>query len=160
MAELIKVVVHHCGHFVSDDNGNLKFDGEIAKWSCDPDLWCYFGILASVKDLGYIDIKELRYSLGGQSVVSDRLKLLTDDKGAMHMLNITRLNDEVHLNVVHNTMEPQIIEMIDWVDDDVNDEGDVARKVEGEAEGEVHGEDEGQVEGEAEVGTEMEEGHC
>ncbi|KOM42910.1 hypothetical protein LR48_Vigan05g051400 [Vigna angularis] len=62
--------------------------------------------------------------------------------------------------------------MIDWVDGDVNDEGDVARQVEGEVEGEVHGEDEGQVEGEVqgevegedkgqvEVGTEMEEGHC
>ncbi|KOM31803.1 hypothetical protein LR48_Vigan01g135900 [Vigna angularis] len=181
MAEHIKVVVHHCGHFVSDENGNFKFDDKIAEWSCDPDLWCYFGILASVKDLGYIDIKELWYSLGGHSVVADRLELLTDDRGVMHMLNIARLNDEVHLYVVHNTMEPEIIEMIDWVDGDVNDEVDVAREVEGEPdevdvarevegepEGEVHGDVEGhcedEVEGEGdvqpEVGTEMEEGHC
>ncbi|KOM25915.1 hypothetical protein LR48_Vigan205s005200 [Vigna angularis] len=87
----------------------------------------------------------------------------------MHMLNIARLNDEVHLYVVHNTMEPQIIEMIDWVDGDVNDEGDVARQVEGEVHGEVEGQVEvgtkieeghyeGQVEGQAEVGTKMEQG--
>ncbi|KOM26481.1 hypothetical protein LR48_Vigan277s000100 [Vigna angularis] len=154
MDERIKVVVHHCVHFVSDDNGNLKFDGEIAKWSCDPNLWCYFAILASAKDLGYIDIKELWYSLGGQSVVPDRLELLTDDRGAMHMLNIARLNDEVHLYVVHNNMEPQITEMIDWVDGDVNDEGDVARQVEGEVHSEVEGQVEGQVEVEVEVKVE------
>ncbi|KOM55179.1 hypothetical protein LR48_Vigan10g107100 [Vigna angularis] len=134
MDERIKVVVHHCGHFVSDDNRNLKFDGEIVEWSCDPHLGCYFGILALVKDLGHIDIKELWYSLGGKSVVPDKLELLIYDRGVMHMLNIAKLNDEVHLYVVHNTMEPQIIEMIDWVDGDVNEEGDVARQVEGEVE--------------------------
>ncbi|KOM49327.1 hypothetical protein LR48_Vigan08g015400 [Vigna angularis] len=137
--ERIKVLVHHTGYFVTQDNGNLKFDGEITEWSCDPDLWSYFGILASVKDLGHIDIKELWYSLGGALVVPDRLELLTDDRGAMHMLNIARLNDEVHLYVVHNTMEPDIIEMI---------EGEVGREME-EGEGEVQ----------PEVGTQMEEVH-
>ncbi|WVZ06211.1 hypothetical protein V8G54_019557 [Vigna mungo] len=151
--ECIKVVVHNIGHFVSDENGNLKFDGEIVEWSCDPNLWSYFGILASVKDLGHIDVKELWYSLGSQSVVLDRLELLSDDRGVMCMLNIARLNDEDHLYVVHNTMEPQIIEMIDWVDGDVDAEGDVARKVE-EGEGDV----DAQGDGDAEVGRQMEEG--
>ncbi|WVZ25006.1 hypothetical protein V8G54_003550 [Vigna mungo] len=71
----------------------------------------------------------------------------------MHMLNIARLNDEVHLYVVHNTMEPEIIEMIDWVGGHVQDEGDVATQVE---EGEVVGDGE-MMEGEEiiEVGTKM-----
>ncbi|KOM25157.1 hypothetical protein LR48_Vigan50s007700 [Vigna angularis] len=167
--ERIKVVVHHCGNFVSDDNGKLKFEGERAKWSCDPDLWSYFGIVSSVKELGHMDIKELWYCLGGQSVDPDRLELLTDDRGAMHMLNIARLNDEVHLYVVHNMMEPEIIEMIDWVGGQVDDEGDVATQVEevevvgdgqlgtemGESEGDAH---EGDGEVHTEVGTEMVEG--
>ncbi|WVY90703.1 hypothetical protein V8G54_036217 [Vigna mungo] len=185
--ERIKVVVHHTGHFVSDDNENLKFDGERVKWSCDPELWNYFGIVASIKDLGHMDVKELWYRLGGLSVDPDRLELLTDDRGAMHMLNLTRLNDEVHLYVVHNTMEPEIIETIDWVGDvatqveegEVIGDGEVQREmVEGESDGEVHtevrtemveGEGEGLIQvriemrygdGHTEVGTKMVDGQC
>ncbi|WVZ18440.1 hypothetical protein V8G54_005762 [Vigna mungo] len=94
-----------------------------------------------------MDIKEFWYSLGGQSVDPDRLELLTDDRGAMHMLNIARLNDEVHLYVVHNMMEPEIIEMIDWVGGHLDDEGDVATQVE-----------ETEVVGDGELGTDMVEG--
>ncbi|WVY95594.1 hypothetical protein V8G54_027745 [Vigna mungo] len=155
MDDRIKVVVHHTGHFVSDDNGNLKFDGGITQWSCDPDLFCYFGIIASVKELGHTYIKEIWYSLGGQSVVPERLELLIDDKGALHMVNIAMLNDEVHLYVVNNRNEPEIIEMIDWVDGAVNDEVDVATQVEGEGKVQVrtkmeNGHGEGRVEGEVE----------
>ncbi|KOM44019.1 hypothetical protein LR48_Vigan05g162400 [Vigna angularis] len=94
-----------------------------------------------------MDIKELWYSLGSQFVDLDRLELLTDDRGVMHMLNIARLNDEVHLYVVHNMMEPEIIEMIDWVGGYLDDEGDVATQVE-----------EAEVVGNGELGTEMVEG--
>ncbi|WVY91580.1 hypothetical protein V8G54_037094 [Vigna mungo] len=153
--ERIKIAVHHSGHFVNDDNGQLKFDGKIAEWPCDPDLLSYFGIVASIKELGHMDIKELWYSLGGQSVHPNRLELLTDDKGVMHMLNIARLNDEVHLYVVHNMVEPEIIEMIDWVGGHVDDEGDVATQVEGE--GDAHeGDEDGEVH--AELQTKMVEG--
>ncbi|XP_052726188.1 uncharacterized protein LOC128194667 [Vigna angularis] len=96
-----------------------------------------------------MNIKELWYGLRGQSVHPDRLELLTDDRGAMHMLNIARLNDEVHLYVVHNMMEPEIIEMIDWVGGQVDDEGDVARQVE---------EVEVEVIRDGQLGTEMVEG--
>ncbi|WVY90842.1 hypothetical protein V8G54_036356 [Vigna mungo] len=139
--ERIKIVVHHSGHFLTDDN----------------DLLSSFGIVASVKELGHMDIKELWYGLGGQSVHPDRLELLTDDKGFMHMLNIARLNDEVHLYVVHNMVETQIIEFIDWaggeegygVDVEVHTEGDAQEGGEVQVEGgEVQVEDvEVQVEG-------------
>ncbi|WVY93807.1 hypothetical protein V8G54_032895 [Vigna mungo] len=78
--ERIKIMVHHSGHFVNDDNVELIFDGEIVEWSCDADLLSYFGIVALVKELGHMDIKELWYSLGGQSMHRYRLELLTDDK--------------------------------------------------------------------------------
>ncbi|WVZ03596.1 hypothetical protein V8G54_024402 [Vigna mungo] len=140
--ERIKIVVHHSGHFVNDDNDDLKFDGEITGWCCDADLLSYFGILVSIKELGHMDIKELWYGLGGRTVHPDRLELLTDDKGAMHMLNIARLNDEVHLYVVHNMVEPQIIEMIDLVGGQADDEGveDAEVHTEGDAQ-EGHGVD-------------------
>ncbi|KOM36641.1 hypothetical protein LR48_Vigan03g002200 [Vigna angularis] len=77
----------------------------------------------------------------------------------MHILNIARLNDEVPLYVVHNTMEPDIIENIDWVDGDVNDEVHVVRQVEeGKGDGEVGREmEDGEGEVQPEVGTQMEE---
>ncbi|XP_014496535.1 uncharacterized protein LOC106758121 [Vigna radiata var. radiata] len=49
--ERIKIVVHHSGQFLTDDNDVFKFDGEIAEWSVDADLLSYFGIVASVKEL-------------------------------------------------------------------------------------------------------------
>ncbi|XP_014497732.1 spore wall protein 2-like [Vigna radiata var. radiata] len=111
-----------------------------------------------------MDVKELWYSLRGQSVDPHRLELLTDDRGVMHMLSIARLNDEVHLYVVHNMMEPEIIEMIDLVGGHLDDEGDVATQVEevevvgdGEVQTEmVEGEGEGEGEGDGEVHTEVE----
>ncbi|XP_022642548.1 uncharacterized protein LOC111242617 [Vigna radiata var. radiata] len=139
--ERIKIVVHHSGKFLTDDNGVFKFDGEIAEWSVDADLLSYFGIVASVKELGHMDIKELWYGFGGQSVHPHRLELLTDDKGAMHMLNIGRLNEEVHLYVVHNMVEPQIIEFIDWVGGEEGYSVDV----------EVHTEGDGKEGGEVQV---------
>ncbi|WVY89949.1 hypothetical protein V8G54_035463 [Vigna mungo] len=143
--EQIKIVVHHSGHFVNDDNGDFKFDGEIAEWCCDVDLLSYLGIVASVKELGHMHIKELW------------LELLTDDKGVMHMLNITRLNDEVHLYMVHNMVEPQIIEMIDWVGGQADDEGVEDAEVHKESDAqEGHGVDaEVHTEGHAEEGGEV-----
>ncbi|KOM34367.1 hypothetical protein LR48_Vigan02g051700 [Vigna angularis] len=79
--ERIKVVVHHSGNFVSDDNGNLSFEGERAEWSCDPDLFSYFGIVASVKELGHMDIKELWYGLGEIVEMIDWVGGQVDDEG-------------------------------------------------------------------------------
>ncbi|WVZ01088.1 hypothetical protein V8G54_027157 [Vigna mungo] len=96
-----------------------------------------------------MDVKELWHNLGGQFVDVYRLKLLTDDKGVMHMLNIARLNHEVHLYVVHNIMKPEIIEMTDW-----GGHGEVQTEMlkgegdEGEGDGEVH----------TELGTQVVEG--
>ncbi|WVY98287.1 hypothetical protein V8G54_030438 [Vigna mungo] len=171
--ERIKIVVHHTGKFLTNDNGVFRFDGEIAEWSVDADLLSYFGIVVSVKELGHMDIKELWYGLGGKSVHPDRLELLTDDKGAMHMLNIGRLNNEVHLHMVYNMVEPQIIKFIDWVggeedygvDVEVQTEGDGQEggevQVEGVEGGEVQVEG-GEVEDEVQVedadGDEVQDG--
>jgi len=48
------------------------------------------------------------------SILDDRLQLLCDDSGAMHMVNIARLNGEVHLFVEHSLSEPQVIEMLEY----------------------------------------------
>jgi len=57
----------------------------------------------------------LWYCVGGGSVLEDRLELLSDDCGAMHMVTIARILGEVHLFVVHRMCdEPQIIEMLEY----------------------------------------------
>ena len=110
-----EVVVHHSGSFVCHDNGKLVFEGETTEWFCDPDRWSYFEIVGGLTELGHVNIKELWYSLGGGSVLEDRLELLTDDKGVMHMVNLAKLNGVVHLYVVHKMTEPEIIEAIEGV---------------------------------------------
>ena len=108
-----QVVVHHSGHFFS--NGKLEYDGETTTWFCDPDTWGYFEVIAGLKELGHVSVKELWYSLGGGTVLEDRLELLCDDRGASHMANLATLNGAVHLYVVHEMTEPEIINMIKGV---------------------------------------------
>lgn len=54
-------------------------------------------------------------------MLEDRLELLTDERSAMHMLNIT-LNGVVHLFVVHNIVEPEMTNTIECVELEVNDQ--------------------------------------
>ena len=75
-----EVVVHHNGHFIS--NEKLEYHGETTTWFCDPDTWGYFEVIAGLKELGHVSLKELLYILGGGTVLEDRLELLCDDKGA------------------------------------------------------------------------------
>ncbi|KOM37256.1 hypothetical protein LR48_Vigan03g063700 [Vigna angularis] len=63
-----------------------------------------------------------RRSLEGGSVLDDRLEALSDDRGAMHMMNLARLNGEVHLFVVHTVCEPEIIHMLENVRHNIGEE--------------------------------------
>ncbi|XP_052735579.1 uncharacterized protein LOC108341574 [Vigna angularis] len=77
--------------------------GEIVYWDVDPDKWCYFGVLGSLKDLSYMEVKELYYNT--QHV----LHKLDDDKGAMNMMNVANYLGKVNLYVVHGVDEPTIV---------------------------------------------------
>ncbi|WVZ26072.1 hypothetical protein V8G54_004616 [Vigna mungo] len=63
--------------------------------------------------------KELWYCVGGGSVLENRLELLTDDRGAMHMINLARLNGQVHLFVVHLASQLEIIYLLENVCQDI-----------------------------------------
>jgi len=108
-----EVVVHHSGHFIS--NGKLEYDGEITTLFCDLDTWGYYEVIAGLKEIGRVSLKELWYCLGGGTVLEDRLELLCDDKRATHMANLTRLNGAIHLYVVHEMIELEIINMIEGI---------------------------------------------
>ena len=143
-----KVVVHHSGHFVND--GKLWYDdGERVSWFCDPDTWSYFEILQALRELGHVNPKELWYSVGGESVLEDRLVLLVDDKKAMHMAIISMINGVIHIYMVHKMTEPEVINMIEGVV--VDNEGHKEVEGDGEIEKEL---DDGEVNEEKEINNE------
>lgn len=63
-------------------------------------------VVSVLKGIRYVALKELWYSVEGALMLEDRLELLSDDNGVMHMVNITRVNGQVHLFVVHTVSEP------------------------------------------------------
>ncbi|XP_052736613.1 uncharacterized protein LOC128197831 [Vigna angularis] len=120
MEDAIVCVFHHGGKFINDST--LKYEGETTTLSFDPDTWSFFVVVSVVKSLGYENLKDLWYCLGGGLVLENRLEQLIDDRGAMHMANLARLNGEVHLYVVHVVSNPEVIHMLE---DITNDEGEV-----------------------------------
>ena len=110
--ERFEVVFHHGGRF--ERNGSLQYVGDLSILACDSDTWSYFEILGILKEMGYANVKEMWYSVGGGSVLEGRLELLSDDRGACHMVNIATLNYQVHLYVVHRVDEPQVVNMLEY----------------------------------------------
>ncbi|WVZ26613.1 hypothetical protein V8G54_005157 [Vigna mungo] len=112
-----EVVFHHGGKILKDVK--LKYEGgETSRFTFDPNVWSYFVIVSVVKSLGYHDFKELWYSVGGASVLDDKLECLCDDTAAMHVVNLARLNGEAHVFVTHLVDEAEVIHMVIGVDDD------------------------------------------
>ncbi|WVZ25975.1 hypothetical protein V8G54_004519 [Vigna mungo] len=117
MDEEFEVVFHQGGKLVND--GKLKYEGgETSRFTFDPDVWSYFVIVSVVKSLGYDEFKEVWYSIGGASVLDDKLECLCDYTVAMHVVNLARLNGEAHVFVIHLVSEAQVIHMLMGVDDD------------------------------------------
>ena len=63
MDENFEVVFYHGGRFVND--GSMKYIGESSILSYDPDRWSYFEIMSILREMGYVNVKELWYSVGG-----------------------------------------------------------------------------------------------
>ncbi|WVZ22136.1 hypothetical protein V8G54_000680 [Vigna mungo] len=82
----VEVVFHHGGKFLNDGSFGYR-RGDTSTLMIDTDRWSYFEILAILKEMGYRNVKELWYSLGHR-VLEDRMELLSDDKGAMYVVNI------------------------------------------------------------------------
>jgi len=60
------VVFHHGGRFES--NGSQQYVGQFSILACDPVRWSYFEILGILKEMGYANVKEMWYAVGGGSV--------------------------------------------------------------------------------------------
>ncbi|WVZ16927.1 hypothetical protein V8G54_009909 [Vigna mungo] len=120
MEDPFEVVFHHGGRFIKD--GPLRYEGESTILAFDPDVWSYFIIVSVVKGLGYDGFKELWYSVGRGSVLDDKLEALMNDRGALQMMTLARLNGQVHLFVVHTVSEPEIIHLLENVPHNIGEE--------------------------------------
>ncbi|WVZ15173.1 hypothetical protein V8G54_012739 [Vigna mungo] len=98
-----QVVVHQGGTLIKEVS--IKYiGGEIAYWDVDPDKLCYFGILGSLKHLGYIEVQELYYN------VEHVLHKLYDDKGDKNMMKVANHLGNVNLYFVHGMDDPVVVE--------------------------------------------------
>jgi len=127
-------LLHHGGHFIQ--NGSLIYsDGLTSTWVCDPDWWSFFEIIGKLKEMGYHLVKELWYKVGKGSMLENKLKLLSDDKGALHMVNIARRDGNVHLFVVHTVSEAEVVDnFLEYypLGDDNNETGNGNVEVQGQ----------------------------
>lgn len=64
----------------------------------------YFKVVGALKDVGYVEVNELFYC------IETILHKLYDDRGVMNMINMEKYNWQVHLFVVYNMDEPEVIE--------------------------------------------------
>ena len=78
--------------------------------ACDPDRWSFFEIMGILREMGYVNIKELWYKVSKSVVLENNLKILSGDMGAMHMVNIARRNGHVHMFVSHSICEAEVVD--------------------------------------------------
>jgi len=89
--------------------------------------------------MGYVNIKELWYKFSKSVVLENYLKVLSDDKGAMHMVNIARRNRQVHMFVIHSICEVEVMEnFLEYFPEEVVAEtGTKNVEVQGEVDGHI-----------------------
>jgi len=98
-----EVVVHHGGLF--KQHGPINYiGGETTVWGCDPDRWSYFEVIGEIREMGYVNVKELWYA------IENAMYKLEDDKSAINMMHITKHYGQVHMFVVHGISEAEVVE--------------------------------------------------
>jgi len=108
-----QVVIHHGGHFVNEE-GIKYVDGQRSELSCDEDIWSYFEVLYILREIGYINVKDLCYLVGGCPVLGERLRHFVDDVGALHMVQIAKQRGEVHMYVIHSICVVVEVHMLEY----------------------------------------------
>ena len=156
--DTFEVVVHQGGIF--RQFGPINYiGGETTVWGCDPDTWSYFEVVGEIREMEYVNIKELWYA------IENAMYKLEDDKSAINMMHIAKHYGQVHMFVVHGISEAEVVEndledrqgLLCGAELESGEDSHINAKVQ-EVEKEVHEvEEEVQKEVEAEVENEVEE---
>jgi len=64
--------------------------------------------------MGYINVKDLCYLVGGCPVLEERLRHFVDDVGAPHMVQIMKQCGEVHMYVIHSVCVVEEVHMLEY----------------------------------------------
>jgi len=105
-----EVVVHHGGYFERNEGRWSYSNGLTSTLACDPDRWSFFEIMGILREMGYVNIKDLWYNVSSSEVLENNLKILNDDMGAMQMVRIARRNGQVHMYVNHSICEAEVVD--------------------------------------------------
>jgi len=105
-----EVVVHHGGYFERNEVRWSYSNGLTSTLACDPDRWSYFEIMGILREMGYVNIKDLWYNVSRSEVLENNLKNLTDDMSAMQMVRFARRNGQVHMYVNHSISEAEVVD--------------------------------------------------
>ena len=92
--------------------------GETTVWACDPYRWSYFEVTGEIREMGYVNVKELWYA------IENLMYMLVDDKGAINMMHVAKHYGQVHMFVVHGISEAEVMENddVDKVNEKFNEE--------------------------------------
>ena len=82
--------------------------------SCDQDKWSYFEVLSILREMGYINVKDLCYSVGGCPVLEETLWHFVDDVGALYMVEIAKQRGEVRMYVIHPVCVAEEVHMLEY----------------------------------------------
>jgi len=154
-----QVVIHHGGYFMNE--GGIKYVyGQRSELWCDEDKWSYFEVLSILREMGYINMKDLCYSVGGCPVLEERLRHFVDDVGALHMVQIAKQRGEVHMYVIHSVCVAEEVHMLEYYPTGDNGEDNTGVENDTEAEPVEDLRNEAEVESEANLFTNEVEVQC
>lgn len=102
--ESFEGLVHHGGLF--KQHGPVNYIGEETTiWACDPDRWSYFEVIGEIREIGYVNVKELWYA------IENAMYMLIDDKGAINMMHVAKHYGQVH-EEVHEEVNEEVHEEV------------------------------------------------
>ncbi|KEH19777.1 hypothetical protein MTR_8g468230 [Medicago truncatula] len=104
MDQIFECVVHHAGEFSCFMDPS--YEGLVETLDCDPDVFSYFALLATLKRLGYVSLNSLWYF---DPSMEDGMIPLNSDVGCRRMQSIAYEYDRVHLFDVHPMSQPDIV---------------------------------------------------
>ncbi|KOM30041.1 hypothetical protein LR48_Vigan846s000500 [Vigna angularis] len=119
-------MVHYGGTLLKEIS--VKYiGGKVTYWNVDLGKWSYLKV-GAIKDVGYIEVKELFYS------IETLLHKLYDDKDVMNMIKVVQIEPEVHIDVDVDKGVDQGVVGEGLIDVDVDIDIDVHNNVEGSVE--------------------------
>ncbi|CAK8532007.1 unnamed protein product [Lathyrus sativus] len=104
MEEFLCLKIHHSGEFVDSEKTDYV-GGKCNDLEIDVDRWSYFELVGVVKDLDYTEVDTIYYN-----DPTFGMNFLKDDKGALDVADLCRVNLKVDIYIEHLLFQPEYVE--------------------------------------------------